>query len=341
MKSKLTIFSMLWLAIIIFGCGGQQTDVEEQITAPMAVNVAPVTRGDFEIRKAFGGTVEGIEQSDLYAQIPEAIVGVNVGLGETVTENQVLIELDKKGPNSRYVQARAAYENAKKDYNRMKHLYEEKAISEQEFDRAATALEVAEADYNSAASLVKLQSPIDGVVTSVSVTLGQPAVPGKPLVTVARTDSVIIRFTVGGMDARNLEPGSPAQILLKERDTEITGVVSRISNSADPGTRGFEVEVLTDNKRGLLKPGTFVEVELTLGEFKDVMLVPSNAVFIREGQKYVYRNERGRAVLTQIEVERESQQYSYVVEGLEIGDTIITRGSNLIVDGDSLMVVNN
>ncbi len=330
-----------WLAILIFGCGGQQTNVEEQITAPMAVNVAPVTRGDFEIKKTFGGTVEGVEQSDLYAQIPEAIVGVNVGLGERAAKNQVLIELDKRGPNSRYVQTKAAYENAKKDYKRMKHLYEEKAISEQEFDRAATALEVAEADYNSAASLVKLQSPIDGVVTSLSVTLGQPAVPGKPLVTVARVDSVFVRFAVGEMDARNLKRGSSAQILLKDRNTELRGIVSRISNSADPGTRGFEIEVLADNKRGLLKPGTFVEAELTLGEFKDVTLIPSNAVFIREGQKYVYKSEQGKAVLTQIEVERESQQYSYVAEGLEIGDTIVTKGGNLIVDGDSLMVVNN
>ncbi|MBD3170780.1 MAG: efflux RND transporter periplasmic adaptor subunit [candidate division Zixibacteria bacterium] len=337
-------FLLFVVAILVLnGCGGGgEQENQQTLTMPIAVEVAPIESGDIELRKTYGGNVEGIEQSDVYARIPETVEEVKVKLGQKVNAGEVLVILDKTGPNSRYVQSKAAYENARKDYERMKYLYEEKAVAEQAYDQAFTAYKVAEADYNSAAALVNLKSPIDGVITAISVTIGQQAVVGKPLVTVARTDSLLIRFMVGENDARKIKIGSSAKIIIgDEGGRVIMGKVVRVADSADPGTRGFEVEVETANQNNWLKPGTYVKVGLVLEEYDDVLLAPTKAILLKEGTSYVFKYDQGHAARVTIETGGSSEGKTIVLSGLEQGDRIVTEGNNLVVEGDSLKVIES
>lgn len=343
MKNKNYLMTALMVLTAVFiSCGGNNEKSESAINVPVSVRTVTADIGEIEITKTFGGNVEGIEQSDLFARIPEVVVGVNVELGERVKTGQVLVNLDKDGANSRYFQARAAYENARKNFERMKYLLEQKAVSEQSYDQAYTAFKVAEADFKSASSLVELKSPIDGVVTSISVTVGQPAVVGKPLVTVARTDRVIIRFMVGEEDARRIKMGSVASVFTGLPDNpEVKGKVSKVADSADPATRGFEVEILVDNSKGWFKPGTFVKAELVLGRYENVLIIPREAVFLKAGKSYVYKNVGGHADLTAVEIGGETADLTYIKSGLNRGDEVITTGKNLIVVDDSLRIMNN
>ncbi len=341
MKIIQSLILILFVSLLLINCGGNKSEQKTSFVHPITVEIVAVERGDIEITKIYGGTVEGIEQSDIYARIPEAVMKVNAKLGEKVNKDDVLIVLDREGPNSHYLQAKSAYENASKNYSRMKYLFEQKAISEQSFDQVKTAYEVAQANFEAAASLVELKSPIDGVITFISVTLGQYTVPGKPLITVAKTDSIKIRLALNVRDAGRLSLGSEATIFAdKSRDSRIKGRISRISSSADPNTRGFEVEIVALNSENILKPGTFVDVGLILDRYNDVLLIPSDAIFLKSGEKYVYKDSSGRAVLTRIEVGGESNNKAYIKSGLKEGDVVVAMGSNLLVNGDSLKIVS-
>ena len=344
MRSSQWLFLGYVITILLFGagCGKKEGNSRTSFTVPISVKTVAVEKGDIEVTRSFGGDVMGIEQSDIYARIPEVVVGVSVELGQRVKSGQVLLNLDREGSNSRYLQAKAGYENARKDYERMEFLFGQKAVSEQSYDRAATAYKVAEADFNAAASLVELKSPIDGVITSISVTLGQQAIIGKPLVTVAKVDSVLIRFMVGESDARRIRIGTKAGILLDEsRGSMAEGKVTKVSDSADPGTRGFEVEIAVDNENGWFKPGTFVRVRLVLDKHEDILLVPSSAAFIREGERYVFMVINRRAKLMPVVVGEESENMIYIKSGINQGDQVITVGSNLVIEGDSLNILEN
>ncbi|MCP4632652.1 MAG: efflux RND transporter periplasmic adaptor subunit [candidate division Zixibacteria bacterium] len=341
MLSKYSIPGILFIVIIICtGCGGSNDNSKEFTSDPVTVSTVQSKIGDIKITKLFGGNVEGIEQSDVYARIPEVVENVNVKLGERVKIDQILVTLDKKGPNSKYLQAQAAFENARKDFKRMEFLYLEKAISEQRFDQSRMAFKVAEADYIAASALVELKSPIDGVVTAISVTLGQPAIIGKPLVTVANIEQVLIKLIVGAKDASKVKIDSEVNVMINSNDAvPVKGVVHRVSESADPGTRGFEIEVVADNKNGMFKPGTYAKVELVMEQHKKVVLVGSVAIFIREGRSYVFKNVNGRAILTPIETGGESGGMTYIQSGIQTGEDVITAGSNLVVNNDSINVV--
>ena len=340
MNQKWNYCFLLLFSLFIFNCGQKQPKNQATSVAPIAVNAAVVNRGNIEIFKSFGGDVEGIKQSDVYAYIPEIVTGMNVKLGQKIKKGQVLVNLDPGGPNSQYYQTKAAYENARKDAERMQYLLEEKAISQQNYDQASTGMKVAKANFLAASSLVELKSPIDGVVTSILVTIGQPAIPGKPLITVARTDSVRIRLRVGETDAGKILPGSKAEIRVADEGTAIEGKVMRVSESADPGTRGFEVEIAARNEDGRLKPGTFVRISLVLEQYENVLLVPSQAVFIHQGKKSVFAVVGGRAKLLEIGTGGESQDMTYLESGLSEGDKVVTLGKNLVVDDDSLNIVD-
>ena len=72
-------------------------------------------------------------------------------------------------PSVQYSQAKAAYELAKKTYERMKDIYQSGGISKQQLDQVHTNYEVSKANWNAVQQLINVRAPITGYVTAINV----------------------------------------------------------------------------------------------------------------------------------------------------------------------------
>jgi membrane fusion protein (multidrug efflux system) len=331
MKYVLLILGLAAAGLLVVSCGsnenGQQT---ERVVAAKAI----VARtADKEVTKTFTGSLEGERQAVLYAKLGEAVEKVHVREGQAVTTDQVLISLDKNGPTTRYSEALSLYKNAEKNYQKMEVLYKQGAVSESQYDAAKTQYEVSKAGYDAVSKLVDIQSPIDGVVTSVRVSSGDQVQLGQQLATVATTDHLRVKFAVNSDDVGAVRKGSKVTISSEYSPETADGEVTSVAQSADPTTRAFQVEALLDNKDRQFKPGMFVKIRAIAEKLSSVISVPRAAVLELNNGLAVFVAANGVAQKRSVTLGPDLEGEVVVQSGINPGDTVITMGQNYLDDG--------
>ncbi|NLI15567.1 MAG: efflux RND transporter periplasmic adaptor subunit [candidate division Zixibacteria bacterium] len=317
------------MSLLISGCG--KKDTQQTATPKVAVQIAPVERTDITIERTYSGTLEGARQSQIYAVIPERVVEIPVSEGQYIKKGDPIIKLDKSGVNSRYNQAFAAYQHAKDNFEKMERLYQQQAISEMDYKSAKTAFEVADADFIAAKGAVELSSPIDGIVTDISVNLGQQAPMGVPIATVAATQKMRMTIYVVAAEINLLKVGQEAKVRIDSGDS-VTARITELASSADPETRLFRVELEIDNPGGALKPGMFARAQIVIMHLHQVLAVDNNAVFFDEGISKVYIVQNDTAFARSIELGPGDGRRTQVLSGLEQGQMVVIRGKNNLRD---------
>ena len=336
---KLSLIIIIMLAAS--SCGGKKADMAvEEKAIPITVSLAEP--GDLSIVKAYSGSLEGEKQAEIVASIHEAVVELPISEGDKVSAGQAIIMLDKNGLASQYNQAHALYLEAKDNYRKMTKLLEQGAISEQTFISAKTGFEVAQANFRAARRQVELTSPITGILTELSVNVGEYAPVGIPIATVAQIDKIRLTLFVDSRGAGFIKKGQEATITVESignSDREFIGFVAEVSRSADPQTRLFRVEISIDNEGRALAPGMFARAEIVVTRLKSVLIVPREAVFSVEGVYKVYKIQGDRAREQSIYIGESTLKSVQIVSGLSEGDTVAVIGRNLIEDGSLIEIV--
>jgi RND family efflux transporter MFP subunit len=321
--------------IVVTACSGdkQQNNTVHKI----AVEVEPLVRGDITIMKTYSGTLEGAKQSKIYASIPERVISLPHVEGSYVSAGEPIVILDKGGTLSRYNQARAVYMNAKDNFEKMQNLYNQKAISEMSYKSSKTAYEVAEADFNAARAAVELSVPISGIVTDITVNVGDQAPLGLPIATVANTEKMRLTVYVVLDVMEKLKVGQEAKVSTNSFNP-ISAEIIAVSRSADPETRLFRVEMEMDNKDGLLRPGMYAKAEVVVEQLFDVLTINRKAVFTEEGIPKAYLIEDNTAYLRTLEIGASDENVIQVISGLDEGQYAVVVGKSSLRDGAPVML---
>ncbi len=327
------------------GCG---VDKKEQakaepnaITTSVPVQAAVVQRSSLSVSKTFSGSLEGEDQANIVAKISERITDISAATGSSVQAGRTVISLDRSGTSSQYFQSEANYKNSQKTYERMKSLFTEGAISQEQLDGTQTAFAVAKANFDAAKSALDLSSPISGVVTAVNVSKGDLSTPGAVLMTVAKISSMKVIFSSNESDLTALAVGQKVSVYSDARqDVKAAGRIIQISKSADVGSRSFEVKALFPNTRdNWFKPGMFCKVAASSATGKESLVIPNIAVQTDGTSSRVFVLRNGHSVLRTVRLGASDGIHSEVLDGLGAGDTLATVGMNNLKDGTAVNVV--
>jgi RND family efflux transporter MFP subunit len=312
-------------------------------TDTISVESYSVETRELAISKTFSGTLEGEEQANIIAKIAERIMSIKAKVGDYVKTGDVLIELDKSGAQSQFYQAQAVFLNAQKDFERMKNLFNEGAVSKQALDQTQTGYEVAKANFDAAKSTVEITSPISGVVTAINVSIGDLANPQMPLATVANISRMKAKFNVGESDVPNFYVGQAVRIFSEMKPDVIqAGKITQLSNSANVQSRTFEMQAIFSNtKDRWFKPGMFCRVNVNLKTKKDALVIPLAAVVKLNNTDGVYLINDKKSYYKAITTGITDGKLIEVTSGLTAGDKIVTLGMNNLKDGTVVVISNN
>src|SRR5262245_25152842 len=193
-----------------------------------------------------------------------------------------------------------------------------------------------------------LRAPMDGIVLQKNVEIGALVQQGKPGFVIADTKSVKAVFGVPDMTVNKLKLGSSLTVTTESLPgREFRGQISRISPAADAKSRVFEIEVTIPNPEKLLKPGLIASMELAdAAPHKETPVVPLAAI-VRSKDKpdqyavFIVQEQGGRQVarLRQIKLGEAFGNTIAALEGVQIGDRVITLGATLVLDGQPVQVI--
>ncbi len=346
--TKRLVFGLIGLALIVLiilrvvqASNRAETSLDvSQIRqqSGIPVEVAEAQVGTLVVRRKFTGTIRGIRSATIRARTSDEIVEIPVRVGQRVASGDVLVRQSSEGSMASVNQAEAAWEQARRAVDRLRPLWEQGAVSEQDWDNAVTNLAVAEANLASARRSIVLVSPIDGIVTDILETRGTVPSSGDPLVRVSDLSRVQVILNVSAAQARELALGQVTRIAGYDGE----GSVTRIALQADPETRLVEVEATFAGTRGSswiasgITPGALVSVDVEVGREDSALLVPRAAV--REGSVWVV-DATGVAQSRAVTVGLTGEDDMQILDGIAEGERVVVAGASLLSEGAQTRIV--
>lgn len=302
----------------------------------VAVEVTRVSAASFADETTAVGTLKSNESVVLRPETSGRIAAIYFKDGQVVRRGALLLSLDAGIQEAELQQARANLALAQANQQRNEDLFQKKFISQQSLDNTKAALKVQEASVALAeARLAKtrIRAPFDGVVGIRNVSVGDYVKEGEALVNVEDIATLKVDFRLPEAYLGRLERG---QILEVSSDA-LPGVpfqatLEAVDPLVDVNGRSISCRALLPNREGRLRPGMFVRSRLVFGERKDALMLPEQAV-VTGARPRVFRVEEGkaRAVTVQLGVRRDGRVE--ILEGLALGDTVITAGQMKVRDG--------
>ena len=343
--AALLFIGLMSSILIVQSCGEkpeENTSDKTTYTDTVSVETQFVEVKELKISKTFSGTLEGEEQANIIAKIPERIVQINVKVGDYIETGVVMFELDKGGASSQFYQAQAAFLNAQKNYDRMQNLLKVGAVSQQAFDAAQTQFEVSKANFDAAPSTVEITSPLSGIVTAINVNIGDLANPQMPLATVANIGRMKAKFNVGEIDVPSFYVGQQAEIYSEmNADLIQTGKIFQISKSANIQSRTFEMQAMFSNtKDRWFKPGMFCRVRVNMKSKKDALTIPLSSVYKENDTDGVFVVNGNKALYKTVTTGLTDGKVIEVTSGLQAGEQVVTLGMSNLKDGTVVIISN-
>lgn len=301
---------------------------------------------------------------DKYSRVSSPLQGrvveVRARLGGRVKAGDVLLVVDSPEiaqAYSKYVREDSDLQYATRAHELAKDLYENKALALKDLKQAENELVKARAEFRLAkerllsfriapkeldkpldqqqiTSRFEMKSPLSGIVVERTVTPGQ-SVTGDPdhvLFTVADLDVLQVVADVYEHDLALVREGQSAVVLVEAYPgVEFPAQVTSVGDVVDPATRAIKVRARVDNQAHKLKPEMFARLRLDIGESKQFLIVPREAVLEVDGKQFVYVVEgEHRYRKREVKIAAISPEHTRVVEGLTQGERIVTKGAVLI-----------
>jgi multidrug efflux pump subunit AcrA (membrane-fusion protein) len=209
---------------------------------------------------------------------------------------------------------------------------------------AAGQLASAQGKYQGAQaqlSYTEIRSPIDGVVTDRPGWPGETPQAGTPLITIMDTSTVVARAHIPQEEAALLKPGDAATISAPDVPP-LPGKVLIVSPALDQGSTTVQVWVEADNKKGTLRPGSTVQVNIVARTIDKTLTVPEEAVLKTPegGASVMSVDQQGKAHKKDVTTGILSGNNIQIIKGLREGETVITTGAYGLPDGTQVKVAS-
>ena len=313
-----------------------------------ALSAAPAQPGDAVSTAAFDGVVEPVRQTVIAAQVAGAVVQLDVKVGDIVKSGQLLLRIDARAADqnaaasdAQVLAARASLEVATKQYQRQQQLFQKNYISQAAMERAESEFKAARAQLDAQgaqAGAVRTESgfyairaPYGGVIASVPVTLGDMAMPGRPLLTIYDPAALRVSVSVPQTVASQIVSGQPPRVQfpgLPVKEQQVTPTHVELLPTVDAATHTVVLRLDLPAGQPGLSPGMFARVWLPMaggsaGPAAPNVRVPLLAIVRRAEMTGVYVvDPGGKPVLRQVRLGRIEGDQVEILSGLMPGERV-------------------
>ncbi len=377
-------------ASLTVACSAGDAKTKEAPSAPPAIAVEPTAAVEQPVARFIRatGTLTAEEQADVAAETSGRVIAAPVERGTAVSANAELIrlapeeadaQLKEAEANAAQIEARlglrpgaafdvnsvpevqnarAGFDLAESEFNRIKSLLDQRVVSQSEYDQRRTQMEASRQQYEAAKNAAAQQfqslqaararvalarkaladtvvrAPFTGAVAERLVSVGDYVTRGTKVAVVVRTNPLRVKLTVPEQFVSAVRAGQPVNFQVDAYpDRTFVGTVQYVSPSLQAEQRALTIEAVVPNPKGELKPGLFATARIEQQDRTPGVLVPSSAVQTVAGTSRVFVvkgdtvEERivttGQALGDLVEISR----------GLQAGERVATKNLGQLVDG--------
>lgn len=281
------------------------------------------------------------DETTVVATVPGIVTFGNLSFvdGAAVRKGQAILSLASNTLSDGNVAARAkyAYENAKKEYERMEQLVGDKIVSAKDFEQARLNYENAKVAYEAVAGKqtangVSVVSPMNGYLKNLQVKEGDYVAVGQPLATISQNSRLVLRAEVSEKYYQYLPAVQSANFRTPYDDkvyklSDLHGRMLSFGKASDANSFYIPVTFEFDNK-GAVIPGSFVEIYLLTSPMEEVLSVPVSALIEEQGVYSVFiRLDEEGYQKREVKLGANNGSEVQILSGLKPGENVVTQGA--------------
>ncbi|MDD4515753.1 efflux RND transporter periplasmic adaptor subunit [Massilibacteroides sp.] len=278
------------------------------------------------------GTVIPDEEVDLSFESSGKVVAIYFTEGSHVSKGDLLAKINDNPLQAQLKKLEAQIPLAQDRVYRQRALLAKDAVSQEAFEQVQTELDKLKADIDLVKANIaqtELRAPFDGVIGLRNVSEGAYTSPSTIIAKLTKISPLKIDFSIPERYSGEVRPGTRISFSMERNDGTVDKLyasVYAVESKIDLDTRTLNVRATYPNIKEDILPGRLTSVEITKQEIKDALTVPSEAVIPEMGKNIVYKYTNASAHPVEIETGIRTESRVQVIDGLNLGDTVIISG---------------
>lgn len=357
MRKHLYIFPLIATTLLITSCGTENKNDSVSTSPAIIVKVNKVQNNKNASFLSVSGKIQAEKSADLSTRMMGYVDKVHVNVGDKVIKGQLLVSLKntdlqakKAQVNANITQAKAAFINAEKNYNRFQNLYKSNSITQKEMDDMTASYQMAKAGLEAANQLKNeinaqfaysnIIAPFGGIITRKNIENGDMASPGMPLISIENPSVFEVIAMVPETEISEIKNETKVRVLVKSINSLITGKVTEISASSKNTGGQYLVKIKLEKSTGSILSGMFATVQFPSKRKTNNMVLISKDALISNGQLHgVYTvSQSNKALLRWLRLGRTYGNQVEVLSGLSINESYIISSKGKLYNGAKVTI---
>jgi membrane fusion protein (multidrug efflux system) len=356
----LAVVILLLIILFMFMAMGCSKGPQEAPPAP-AVEVMTVIQKDVPVYQEWIGTLDGMVNATIRAQVQGYLIKQNYREGDLVKTGQVLFEIDPRSFQAALDQTKGQFEaqqarwtTAKANLARVKPLADLNAVSKKDLDDSIGTEQSARAAVLSAQAAVdkaqldlgftRITSPVDGIAGLAKAQIGNLVGPGgvDELTTVSAVNPIKVYIQIS--EQEYLQSGRGGERRAEQLKAELIladgsvytykGTFGFADRQIDVKTGTMKVAAIFPNPGNFLRPGQYGKIRVATSLRKDALLVPQRAVAEVQG-KYMVAvvGADNKVDIRPVKPAERVDNLWVILEGLKPGERVVVEGIQKVRPG--------
>ncbi|MBU4261545.1 MAG: efflux RND transporter periplasmic adaptor subunit [Proteobacteria bacterium] len=345
---------LLVLVIMIIGLSMAVKKKNSQLTAEKAAALSKerpsvnavlleVSPGAIHDRINLPGEIAPWTRLEMMAKIRGAVEEILVIEGQQVKEGEVLARIEEADYRIALDAAKANYDLAKVNIERIKRLHEQDIIPTAELDKSENQMRTARAAMDDAAlnlSRCSITAPMSGVIRRLDLKKGLMLSVGDPMAELLKIDQVKAVIGIPESDVAAVRGLDTVEFTIQALDDRrITGRKFFLSSSPENQARLYRLELAVDNPRREILPGMFLRANIIKKTVGQAIIVPLYAVLTRNDEHYVFVEKDGVAEKRLVTLGIMEEWQAQVTQGLAAGERVIIEGHRDVEAGQQVNTI--
>ena len=259
---------LVCIVLTLVACGKKPEAATEDTIRVTVERVAPVAE---PVSLPYVGVVEEESSTSVSFTGMAMLKTLTVGEGETVRKGQLLAVIDETQARNALATTKAALDQAKDAYDRMKLLHDNQSLPDMKWVEVESKVAQAQSAYDMAKKNLedcRIYAPVSGVVGTKIMGVGETVLPTEPVLTILSIDKVKVRVSIPEREIAAIHAGTATQITVDALEGE-TFQGGRIEKgiTADPMTHTYDIRITVPNPGHRLLPGMVARVKLSQQDF--------------------------------------------------------------------------
>jgi len=359
MRKYINIIAVITVSIFMMSCDSEEKKVVADNSDPIVVRLSAVQSNEDSPFVSASGKIQAENSAELSTRMMGFVNKVHVNVGDQVRKGQLLVAINNSDLQAQRAQINAsiseattAFNNAQKDYNRFKNLFEDNSASQKELDDMTTNYQMAQArleaanqmknEVNSQFVYSNITAPFSGVITSKNIEVGDMANPGMPLISMEVPGKFQVVTMISESEISEIKKGTEVDVIVKSINKIIKGKVSEVSSSAKNTGGQFLVKIALYETDSNILSGMFTTVQFPIAkntEVSTMVLIPKDAIVTRGQLTGIYTtSESNTAVLRWLRLGRTFGDKVEVLSGLSINESFIVSTDGKLFNGVKISI---